>query len=171
SQRQQLRLVDQRLLGRHEVLAAVIVAEAVSERLERREGLDVGLLLRGVHASRRERNLHRDRGLLRRFLDGRAAAENDQVSKRNFLALGLTLGLRSIEFLLDRFELAQNLRQLSRLVDVPVLLRRKPNARAVRSAALVGAAERRGRRPSRRHQLGNGQAGGEDFRLQGGNVL
>ena len=43
-QRQQLRPVDQRLLRLHELLAAEIVAEAVGTRLERGEGLDVGLL-------------------------------------------------------------------------------------------------------------------------------
>ena len=67
--------------------------------------------------------------------------------------------------------LLQHLRQLGRLVDLPVLLRREANARAVRAAALVGAAERRRRRPGRRDQLGNGQAGREDFRLQSGDVL
>ena len=65
----------------------------------------------------------------------------------------------------------KHLRQLSRLVDLPVLLRREADARAVRAAALVGAAERRRRRPGRRDQFGNREAGGEDFRLQRGNVL
>jgi hypothetical protein len=39
-------------------------------------------------------------GVLRGFLDRRAAAENDQVGKGNFLATGL----RNVELLVDRFE-------------------------------------------------------------------
>ena len=59
----------------------------------------------------------------------------------------------AVELLLDRFELAEHLRQLGRLVDLPVLLRREADARAVGAAALVGAAEGRGRRPGGRDQL------------------
>ena len=96
-QPQQLRPVHQRLFGRHELmlLAVDIVAEAVGPRFERREGLDVGLILRRIHAPRREGHLHVDAGVLGGFFDRRAAAENDQVGKRNLLA----------ELLLDRFEL------------------------------------------------------------------
>src|SRR5262249_48293075 len=57
------------------------------------------------------------------------------------------------------------------LIDVPIFLRRKANARAVRAAALVGTAERGRRRPSRRDELGNRQARGENFRLESGDVL
>ena len=96
------------------LLAADIVAEAVGPRLERREGLDVGLLLRRVHAPRREGHLHVDAGILRGLFDRRAAAENDQVGQRDLLA----------ELLLDRFELLQHRLELGRLVDLPVLLRR-----------------------------------------------
>ena len=41
----------------------------------------------------------------------------------------------------------------------------------LRPAALVAAAERRGRRPGRRDQFGDRKAGGEDLRLQRGDVL
>src|SRR5205823_5858246 len=109
-------------------LAAEIVAEAVSDRLERREGVDVGLLLRRVHAPGREGNLHVDAGILRGLLDRGGTAENDQVGERNLLA----------ELLLDRLELLQHRLELGRLVDLPVLLRAEANARAVRAAALVG---------------------------------
>ena len=88
-QRQQLRPIHQQLLGGQALLAAEIVAEAVSGRFERRKGVHVGLLLRRVHAPRRERNLDVVSGGLRRFLDRRAAAENDQVSKRDLLPAGL----------------------------------------------------------------------------------
>ena len=77
-------------------------------------------------------------GLLRRFLDGGAAAQNDQVRQRHLLPAGL----RAVEILLDRFQLLEDLRQFGRLVDFPILLRREANARAIRPAALVAAAER-----------------------------
>ena len=76
-------------------------------------------------------------GLLRGRLDGCAAAQNDQVGKRNLLPARL----RAVEFLLDRLQLLKNLRQFGRLVDFPILLRRQANARAVGPAALVAAAE------------------------------
>ncbi len=82
SQRQQLRPVHQRLLRQHELpLAADIVAKAVGTRFEWCEGFNIGLLLRCVHASRRERNLHGDTGFLRGLLDRRGASENDQVGE------------------------------------------------------------------------------------------
>ena len=46
AQRQQLGPVDQQLLGRQGVALAEVVAEPVGGRLERRERIDVGLLLR-----------------------------------------------------------------------------------------------------------------------------
>ena len=144
-----------------------VVAEPVRGRFQHREGLDIGLLLRRVRAARREGNLHVMPGLLRRRLDGRAAAEHDQVSQRDFLLAGL----RAVELLLDRFQRRQDLRQFGRLVDFPVLLRREANARAVRPAALVAAAERGRRRPGRRDQLGDRQSGCEDLGLQRGDVL
>ncbi len=76
-------------------------------------------------------------GLLRRFFDGCAAAQNDQVSQRNLLPTRL----RAIELLLDRLQLCKDLRQFGRLVHFPILLRRKANARSVGPAALVAAAE------------------------------
>src|SRR5262249_15460694 len=118
---------------------------------ERREGFDVSLLLRSVHAPRSEGDLDVVPGGLRGFLNRRAAAENDQVSKRDLLA-----GLRSVEFPLDRLQFLKGLRQLRRLVDVPVLLRREANARTVCAATLVRAAEAGGRRPGRRDQLADG---------------
>ena len=113
-QLQQLRAIHQRFLRRHELtLATDVVAEAVGPRFERSKGLHVGLLLRRVHASRSEGDLRINSGVLRRLLDCRTAAQNDQVGKRDLLA----------ELLLDRFELLKDGFELSRLVDVPVLLR------------------------------------------------
>ena len=85
-QREQLRAVDQELLGLEHLLAAGVVAEPVGGRLEGLEGFDVGFILRRVHPARREGNLHIHSGVLRSLLDRRAAAENDEVGKRNLLA-------------------------------------------------------------------------------------
>src|SRR5262249_55009866 len=106
-------------------------------------------------------------GGLRGFLDRSVAAENDQIGERDLLAAGL----RRVELILDCFELLQRRLQLSRLVDLPVLLRREANTRAVRSTTLVGATERRRRRPGGRNELGDGQARREDFCLQTSNLL
>src|SRR5208283_4377584 len=99
--------------------------------------MHVGLLLRSIRASRREGNLHVVPGLFRSFLDGCAAAQNDQVSERDLLPARL----RAIELLLDRLQLLENLRQCGRLVHFPILLWCEANARPVRPTALVGAAE------------------------------
>ena len=95
-----------------------------------------------------------DAGGLRGLLDRRAAAENDQVGERNLLAAFS----RAVELLLDRLKLVEHLCQCGRLVHIPVLLRREANARAVGAAALVGAAEGRGRCPGGRNQLRHREA-------------
>ncbi len=129
-----------------------VVAEPVSDRLQRREGANIGLLLRCVCASRREWNLDVVAGLLRRFLDRDATTQNDQVGQRNLLPTGL----RIIEILLNRLQGGKDLRQFSRLVDFPILLRRQANAGPIGPAALVAAAERGRRRPGGLDQLRDG---------------
>src|ERR1700722_10211157 len=110
--------------------AAQIVAESIGRRFEHGEGLHVGLGLRRVCPPWREWNGHGLTCLFRRSFDGCATAQNDQVSERDLLRAGL------VEVFLDLPELAQDIRQLSRLVDFPVLLRREANTCAVRPAAL-----------------------------------
>ena len=88
-QRQQLRVVDQQRFGRNAVLLLEVVAEAVGHRFEDGERLDIGLLLRGIRASRRERHRHGVAGVLRRLLDARATGQHDQVGERDLLAAGL----------------------------------------------------------------------------------
>src|SRR5207344_1597666 len=114
-----------------------VVSETVRDRLENGEGVHVGLLLRGIHASRREGYRHGVTGILRRLLDACATGQNDQVGERDLLAAGL----RAVELALDALQRLERLRQLDRLVDFPLLLRPEANARAVRTAALVGATE------------------------------
>ena len=52
--RQQLRPIDQQLLGRYREFGFEVVSEPIRDRFEHGEGLNIGLLLRGIHASRRE---------------------------------------------------------------------------------------------------------------------
>src|SRR5205823_12762784 len=124
-----------------------VIAEPVRDRFEISEGLHIGLLLRRVRAPRRKGDFYAVSAGLRRLLDRRTPAEDDQVGKRNLLRL-LAVGVRAVEVPLHRFERAQHLRQPRWLVDLPVLLGLKTDTCAVRSAALVGAAECRRRGPS-----------------------
>ena len=83
-------------------------------------------------------------GVLRGLLDGRAATQDDQIRERDFLAR-----LCAVEVLLDLLERLQRLGEFGGIIDFPVLLRSKPDARAVRTAPLVGATEAGGGRPRR----------------------
>ena len=166
-QGQQLRLVNQQFLGRYGIAGLLVVAEAVRLRLEHGEGDHIGLLLRGVHASRREGDRHLVTGILRSLLDTCTTGQNDQVSQRDLLAAGL----RAVERALDALQGLEHLRQPGRLVDFPVLLRRQTNAGTVRTAALVGATEGGRRCPGSRDQLRHRQAGSQDLALEGGDVL
>jgi hypothetical protein len=118
------------------VAEAEVVTEAVGGGLERGEAGDVGLLLRGVGASGGEG--HRDclPRLLRSLFDGCAAAEDDEVGQGDFAGL-----------LLDALKEGEDICKLLRLVDLPALLRLERDAGAIRAAALIRTAERRGRCP------------------------
>ena len=70
-QGQQVGPVDQQVLRRPPLALAEVVAEPVGGRLQGRERLDVGLLLRGVGATRGERDLDVVAGVARRLLDAR----------------------------------------------------------------------------------------------------
>ena len=150
-QPQQLRAVDQRFFRRHELHACLrdVVAEAIGARLERRKG---STSVCSCEASMRpgvNGNLDVDAGVLRGLLDrGSSRRERSGRPARPSCRLG-----RLVEIVLDRFELLEHFRELGRLVHLPVLLRAEADARAVGAAALVRAAERRGRRPGGRNQL------------------
>jgi hypothetical protein len=68
------------------VFGLLVVAETVCFRFEHGEGLHIGLLLRGIRASRREGNRHIVTGIFRRLLDTCATGQDDQVSQRDLLA-------------------------------------------------------------------------------------
>ena len=106
-------------------------------------------------------------GTLRGLFDRRAAAEHDDVGQRDFLPTGQ----RGVEVRLDLLQRLEHLRQLRRLIDRPILLRCEANARAVRTTALIGSAERRCRRPRGRHQLRHREPRIKDAALQRGDVL
>ena len=98
------------------------------------------------------------------------SGDSVQTDFEQFVArLGSFLELRRRQLadqLLDFLQGVQHLSQLGRLIDGPIFLRCEANARAVRAAALVGAAERRRGRPGRGHELGHRQARREDLCLE-----
>ena len=106
-------------------------------------------------------------GVLRRLLDGRASAEDDQVGERD----PRSAGLRAVEVVLDVLEGLQHLGEFRRFVGFPVALGCQANPRSVGPAPLVGAAEARRGRPRGGDQLGDGQSRREDLVLEGGDVL
>ena len=155
-QRQELRPVDERLLGRRTAPSAKTSCgsrrpPARSPRRRRRRsapashrcGPGVNGTSTGVPA------------FFAAFSIAGGAAENDQVSERDLLAAGR----RGVELLLDRLPACRSpWRAVAGWLTAQVLLRREPNARAVGTAALVGAAEGRGRGPGGRDEFGHGQA-------------
>ncbi len=149
AQGQQVRAVQQQVLGREAVALAEVVAEPVGGRLQRGEGLHVGVLLRRVDAARGEGHLDVVTGVLGGLLDRGAAAEHDQVGQGDLLGTG-------VELPLDALQRAQR-RELVGVVGLPAALRLQADARAVGAAALVAAAERRGRRPGGGDQLRDGR--------------
>ena len=104
-------------------------------------------------------------GVLRRLLDGGAAAQDDEVGEGDLRVVGL----RAVEVLPDLLEGRQHAGEP--VVDLPVALRREADPRPVGPAALVGAAEARRRRPGQGDQLGDRQARAEDALLERGDVL
>ncbi len=166
-QRQEVGPLHQQGLRRQLLSGSEVVAEAVVGRFEHGERLHVGLLQRGVRAPRHERDRDVVPGVLRRLLDGRAPAQDDQVGERDLLPAGL----RAVEVLLDVLEGLQHVGQLGRVVDLPVPLRRKAYPCPVGSAPLVGAAEAGRRRPGGGGKLGDGKSRGEDPALEGSDVL
>ena len=101
-------------------------------------------------------------GVAGRLFDGRASAQNDQVGQRDALAARPP----AVELRLDAFQDSQNLGELIGLVRLPVLLGRQADAATVGTAAQVGSAEGRRRRPGRRDQFRNGEAGPEHLVLE-----
>ena len=79
--------VQQTGLRRERIVRSEIVAEAVADRFETFERVDVGLLLRGVGATGRKRDRNFVSGLSGRFLDGGAPAQEIRSASETFLPL------------------------------------------------------------------------------------
>ena len=165
-QGEKLRAIDQEFLARPCDAGAAIVAEAVGAGLEHGEGRSVRLLGRRIRPARGEGHGHRLARGLRRRLDSRGAGEDDQVGQGDLLAAGLG----GVEALADPFQGRQHPGELGGLVDLPVLLRRQPDAGAIGPAPLVRPTEGSGRGPGRGDQFRDRQARGEDLGLQGRDV-
>src|SRR6202000_597854 len=69
SELEQLRAIDEQFFGGAMLASAEIVAEAVGSGLEHGEGMRVGLILRCVGASGRERNFYGVAAFFRGFFD------------------------------------------------------------------------------------------------------
>src|SRR5690606_38777513 len=136
-QAQKLGAVDEQFLGRDVVTDLQIVAETIGLGLEDREALDVGLLVAGVGATGGEGHGDVVARRLGRLFDADRAAQNDLFGN------GATIARVGLDLLIGR----KNRRQLARLVDVPVLLGRQPQASAIGAAAVIGPAIGRRRRP------------------------
>jgi len=136
-QPQLVRSVHQHLCLRQAVSVTIVVAEAIGRRLQNSKGLDVGLFPGGIPAAGQEGYLYVVTSVLRRLLDGRRAAEDDQVGEGDLPAIGC----RVVEALLNTFQGLEDLGQLRRVIDRPVLLRGQANAGTIGTTAHVAAAE------------------------------
>jgi hypothetical protein len=133
---------------------ARVVAEPVGDRLQHGEGLHVGLLLRRVHAPG-------EKGTVTSWPAFFAAASTAAQPPRTIRSASETFLPPDCAPLNSPGSppAPRGPSPARRLVDLPVLLRREADARAVGAAALVAAAEGGGRRPGGGDQLGDGQAG------------
>ena len=75
--------LDQQGLRGQGLPGSEVIAEPIEPRLEHGERFRVGLPRRRVRVPRPEGHLHVVPGVLRRLLDGRVPAEDDQISERN----------------------------------------------------------------------------------------
>jgi hypothetical protein len=143
-----LRLVEEHFLGRYPLrnfrkLIVDVIAETVDHWLQPIEHLNVGQLLRRISATRRKRNRNLDTRIGRCLLKRRAAAEHDEVCKRNLYVASL--------FAVEILYYAPESRDYGygSPVDRPILLRRKRKPPPVRAATLVTVAVGGGRRKGR----------------------
>ncbi|CRK42947.1 hypothetical protein BN1708_008930 [Verticillium longisporum] len=165
-QRQKVSTVNKELLSLDAVGRVAVVAEAVGERLEVADGLNVGLLLRGVATARSEGDGDAVAGGRGSLLNSGVTSQNDQVGERHLLATLLSV----VEALLHTLEGLQNLGQLGGVVDLPVLLRGEADTSAVGTTTLVAATEGRRSSPGNRDELRGLRSGGEDLLLESGNI-
>ena len=89
SKGQQVCAVHQQVLGRRLLPRPEVVPEPICERLQNREGLHVGLLLRRIRSPGGKRYRHLVPGVLSRSFNGGAAAQDDQVGQRDLFPAGL----------------------------------------------------------------------------------
>jgi hypothetical protein len=166
-QRQQLRLVEQQLLGRTPAYSAL--RSCGSRRPGSSTAKEATSVCSCVASVRPGGEGHRDRmaGLPSRP----ARPPRSRPARSGRPARPSCRRLRGVERLLDAFQRGQHLASCAGWLTFPVLLRRQADARAVGAAALVAAAEGGGRGPGGGDQFGDRQAGGEDLRLQRGDVL
>ena len=83
------------------------------------EGLDVGLLLAGIHSTRSKGDFNLIACILGCFFNCSGTCQHDQICHRNFLVSSLCL----VEFGLDIFQRMKDFIQLGRVIYLPSSLR------------------------------------------------
>ena len=159
-QSQEVGPVEQEQLSADTLGTVAVVAEGISVRLEVLERLNVSLLLGSISATRCER--HRHAGCL---LESGNTTKDDQVGGGDLLATS------TVEVLLDLLKGGQNLAELARVVDLPVLLGLKTDASTVGATTLVAATESGRASEGNSDELGVVNAQVEDGLLELGDVV
>ena len=167
-ERQQGRLVDQQIFSWRCISCTNIIAEAVRGWFKHCERMRVGLILRSISAACNKWNRHFNARSLRGMLNSGASGKHNEIGDRNLL---LACSMCGIEFTANRFNRLENIGEFSRIVDRPILLRCKTNARAVGAATLVGAAEGGRGGPRCGYQLRNCETCAEHLRLERCDIL
>lgn len=155
-QAEKVRLVDEILLDLDACRRLAVVAEAVNLGLKVVDGVDLGLLLRGICAARGEGHCDIVAGVPGSLLDSGGTGKHDGVGQRNLLATRRG----AVELLLHALNGAEDLLQLLWVVGGPVLLRLEADSCTVGATTLVAASEGRRGAPGgcneavRRHTRG-----------------
>ena len=125
-----MRAVDQQLFRRQRILRAHVVAETICPRFQHAKAVNIRLVLHSIRATRREGHHNTVARRLCRHLDAHTATQHDQICHRHLLG-------RTVERRLNVAQHTQNMRQLRGLIDRPILLRRKPDARTIGPTAFI----------------------------------
>lgn len=159
-QSQEVSPVEQEQLSADTLGAVAVVAEGVSVRLEVLERLDVSLLLGSISAAGCERHRH-----------ARSLFKSGNTTKDDQIGSGDLLATSTVEVLLDLLEGGQDLAELARVVDLPVLLRLETDASSIGATALVTATEGGSASESDPDELGVVNTQVEDGLLELGDVV
>ena len=112
---------------------SLTVAESIRHRLKHIERRSIGVLFPGVHPPGLEWHLNGVSSVSAGLFHGSIASQNNQISQRD---LG-SAWVAAAEARLEVLKSTQHPIKLSRIVDLPVVLRLQPDSRTVSIAATV----------------------------------